>query len=159
MPGNENVYEADVVVVGAGLAGLVATAELTGAGKKVVLVEQEPEQSLGGQAWWSLGGLFMVDTPEQRRWGVKDSAELAWQDWSGTAAFDRQEDEWPKKWAEAYVEWAGGGKRGRDVALHGGPTQLVSGLEGPRHQDPAGAVFAVAGRDRQAAAGAAVSGL
>ncbi|HTR73536.1 MAG TPA: FAD-binding protein, partial [Solirubrobacteraceae bacterium] len=106
-----SVYEADVVVVGAGLAGLVATAELTGAGKKVVLVEQEPEQSLGGQAWWSLGGLFMVDTPEQRRWGVKDSAELAWQDWSGTAAFDRPEDEWPKRWAEAYVEWAGGGKR------------------------------------------------
>ncbi len=111
MPGNENVYEADVVVVGAGLAGLVATAELADAGRRVVLVEQEPEQSLGGQAWWSLGGLFMVDTPEQRRWGVKDSAELAWQDWSGTAAFDRQEDEWPKRWAEAYVEWACGGKR------------------------------------------------
>lgn len=110
MPG-ENVYEADVVVVGAGLAGLVATAELSEAGKKVIVVEQEPEQSLGGQAYWSLGGLFMVDTPEQRRWGVKDSAELAWQDWSGTAAFDRPEDEWPKKWAEAYVEWACGAKR------------------------------------------------
>ena len=111
MPETKNVYEADVVVIGAGLAGLVATAELSEAGKRVIVVEQEPEQSLGGQAFWSLGGLFMVDTPEQRRWGIKDSAELAWQDWSGTAAFDRPQDEWPKQWAQAYVEWACGAKR------------------------------------------------
>lgn len=108
---NNAIYKADVIVVGAGLAGLVATAELTNAGRKVALIEQEPEQSLGGQAHWSLGGLFMVDTPEQRRWGVKDSAELAWQDWSGTAAFDRPEDQWPQRWAQAYVEWAHGHKR------------------------------------------------
>src|SRR3954467_5498160 len=98
--------EADVVVVGAGLAGLPATAELADAGKKVLLLDQEPEASLGGQAFWSLGGLFLVDTPEQRRCGVKDSFVLAWRDWLGSAAFDRPEDHWPSRWARAYVEFA-----------------------------------------------------
>src|SRR5262245_40524077 len=103
--------DADVIVVGAGLAGLVATAELADAGRKVLLLDQEPEQSLGGQAFWSLGGLFMVGTPEQRRLGVKDTFELAWQDWQGSAAFDREEDYWPRRWAEAYVQFAAGEKR------------------------------------------------
>lgn len=102
----------DVIVVGAGLAGLVATAELTDAGRKVLLLDQEPEASLGGQAWWSFGGLFLVDSPEQRRLGIKDSRELAWQDWLGTAGFDRDdEDYWGKKWARAYVDFAAGEKR------------------------------------------------
>jgi predicted oxidoreductase len=101
----------DVVVVGAGLAGLVATAELADAGKRVVLVEQEPEASFGGQAWWSFGGLFLVDSPEQRRLRVHDSLELARQDWFGTAGFDRTEDHWPRQWAEAYLEFAAGEKR------------------------------------------------
>ncbi|RLV47996.1 FAD-binding dehydrogenase [Nocardioides mangrovicus] len=103
--------QADVIVVGAGLAGLVATAELADAGRKVLLLDQEGEQSLGGQAFWSLGGLFLVDTPEQRRLGIKDSHELAWQDWLGSAQFDRPEDHWPRQWAEAYVEFAAGEKR------------------------------------------------
>ena len=103
--------DADAVVVGAGLAGLVATAELADAGKKVILVEQEAEQSFGGQAFWSLGGLFLVGTPEQRRMGVRDTHELAWQDWLGSAGFDRDEDHWPGKWAEAYVDFASGEKR------------------------------------------------
>ena len=102
---------ADVIVVGAGLAGLVATAELAAAGRRVVLVDQEPEQSLGGQAFWSFGGLFLVDSPEQRRMRIRDSHELAWEDWLGTAGFDRPEDEWPRRWAEAYVDWAAGEKR------------------------------------------------
>src|SRR4051794_20807271 len=103
--------DADVIVVGGGLAGLVATAELAEAGKRVILLEQEPEASLGGQAHWSLGGLFMVDSPEQRRLRIKDSRELAWQDWLGTAAFDRPDDLWPRRWAEAYVDFAAGEKR------------------------------------------------
>ena len=103
--------DADVIVVGAGLAGLAATAELADAGRKVLLLDQEPEQSLGGQAFWSLGGLFMVGTAEQRRMGVKDTFELAWQDWQGSAAFDRDEDYWPRRWAEAYVHFAAGEKR------------------------------------------------
>ena len=102
---------ADVVVVGAGLAGLVATAELADAGKRVLLLDAEPEQNLGGQAFWSFGGLFLVDTPEQRRLKVHDSLELARQDWLGTAGFDRPEDHWPREWAEAYLQFAAGEKR------------------------------------------------
>ncbi|HEY3959701.1 MAG TPA: FAD-binding dehydrogenase [Solirubrobacteraceae bacterium] len=102
---------AAVIVVGAGLAGLVATAELCDAGRRVLLLDQEPEASLGGQAFWSFGGLFFVDSPEQRRMGIHDSRELAWQDWLGTAGFDRPEDEWPRRWAEAYVDFAASEKR------------------------------------------------
>ncbi|WPO74766.1 MULTISPECIES: FAD-binding dehydrogenase [unclassified Streptomyces] len=104
-------YDADVIVIGAGLAGLAATAELVDAGRRVVLVDQEPEHSIGGQAHWSFGGLFFVDSPEQRRLRIKDSHALALQDWMGTAAFDRPEDHWPRKWAEAYVDFAAGEKR------------------------------------------------
>ncbi len=103
--------DADVIIVGAGLAGLVATAELVDAGKRVILLDQEPEQNLGGQAFWSFGGLLFVDSPEQRRMRIRDSVELAWQDWQGTAAFDRDEDAWPRRWAEAYVHFAAGEKR------------------------------------------------
>lgn len=103
--------DADVIVVGAGLAGLAATAELADAGRRVLLIDQEPEGSIGGQAFWSLGGLFLVDSPEQRRARIRDSFELAWQDWLGSAAFDRPEDEWPRRWARAYVEFAAGEKR------------------------------------------------
>jgi uncharacterized protein len=104
--------DADVIVVGGGLAGLVAATEIADAGKRVIVVDQEGEQSLGGQAFWSLGGLFLVDTPEQRRLGIKDSFELALQDWMGSAGFDRDEDLWPRRWAEAYVAFAAGEKRG-----------------------------------------------
>ncbi|WP_030060423.1 FAD-binding dehydrogenase [Streptomyces novaecaesareae] len=106
-------FQPDVIVVGAGLAGLVATHELATAGKRVLVVDQENRRNLGGQAFWSLGGLFFVDSPEQRRAGIKDSLELARQDWFGSAAFDRLDDEdvWGRRWAEAYLAWAAGGKR------------------------------------------------
>ena len=102
----------DVVIVGAGLAGLTAACELIDAKKKVLLVDQEPANSIGGQAFWSFGGLFLVNSPEQRRLGIKDSKELAWQDWLGTAGFDRLEDEdqWGYQWAKAYVDFAAGEK-------------------------------------------------
>lgn len=102
----------DVAIVGAGLAGLVAACELADAKKKILLVDQEPENSIGGQAFWSFGGIFLVNSPEQRRLGIKDSKELAWQDWQGTAGFDRLEDEdsWAYKWARAYVDFAAGEK-------------------------------------------------
>ena len=108
--------DSDVIVVGAGLAGLVATCELLDAGRKVILIDQEPEQNFGGQAFWSFGGLFFVDSPEQRRMRIKDSVDLAMQDWMGTAGFDRLDGEdapdlWPRRWAEAYVNFAAGEKR------------------------------------------------
>ncbi|GAA3603038.1 FAD-binding dehydrogenase [Marihabitans asiaticum] len=103
--------DADVIVVGHGLAGLVATAELADAGRTVLLVDQESEANLGGQAHWSFGGLFFVDSPEQRRMGIKDTPELAMRDWMGTAGFDREEDHWPRRWAHAYLDFAAGEKR------------------------------------------------
>ena len=103
--------EPDAIVIGAGLAGLVAAAELVDAGKRVTILEQEPEASFGGQAWWSFGGLFLIDSAEQRRMGVKDSLELARQDWFGSAGFDRPEDEWGRKWSDAYLDFAAGEKR------------------------------------------------
>jgi predicted oxidoreductase len=103
--------DADAIIVGAGLAGLVAAAELADAGKTVIMLDQEPKQSLGGQAFWSLGGIFLVDSREQRRMGIRDSHALALEDWLGTAAFDRDEDFWPRQWAEAYVAFATGEKR------------------------------------------------
>ena len=103
--------DADVIIIGAGLAGLVAAAEIIDARKKVIVVDQEGEQSLGGQAFWSLGGLFLVDSPEQRRLGIRDSRALALADWLGTAGFDREEDFWPRKSAQAYVDFAAGEKR------------------------------------------------
>lgn len=104
-------YDADVIVVGAGLAGLVAAAELADAGRRVLLLDQEGDNSLGGQAFWSFGGLFLVDSPEQRRLRVRDSLDLALADWMATAGFDRDEDYWPRRWAEAYVHFAAGKKR------------------------------------------------
>lgn len=102
---------ADVLIIGWGLAGLVAASEALDAGRRVILIDQEPRTNLGGQAWWSFGGLFFIDSPEQRRMGIRDSLALATQDWFGTAAFDRPEDDWPRRWAEAYLRFAAGEKR------------------------------------------------
>src|SRR6202790_4254601 len=103
--------DADVIVVGAGLAGLVAACESIDSGCRVLIVEQENAANVGGQAFWSFGGLFFVDSPEQHRLGIRDSHELALQDWLGTAGFDRPEDHWPRQWAHAYVDFAAGEKR------------------------------------------------
>ena len=106
--------EAEVIVVGAGLSGLVAATEIADGGRRVLLLEREGEQDLGAQAWWSFGGLFLVDSPEQRRLGIRDSLELARQDWLGSASFeepDGSDDHWPRRWAEAYLQFAAGEKR------------------------------------------------
>ena len=103
--------QADIIIVGAGLAGLVAANEAANRGKTVLILDQEGRQNLGGQAFWSLGGLFMVDTPEQRRLKVRDSHALAKSDWYGSAQFDRAEDHFPKLWADAYLDFAAGEMR------------------------------------------------
>lgn len=103
--------QCDALIIGAGLAGLVAATEAVDRGLRVCVLDQEGEQNLGGQAFWSLGGLFLVDSPEQRRMGIRDSYELARQDWLGSAGFDRPEDYWPRLWADAYLEFAAGEKR------------------------------------------------
>ncbi|WP_051191846.1 FAD-binding dehydrogenase [Microbacterium luticocti] len=108
---HRSAHSTDLLVIGWGLAGLVAASEAVAAGKHVVIVDQEPRTNLGGQAWWSFGGLFFVDSPEQRRFGIRDSLELARQDWFATAGFDRDEDAWPRRWAEAYLQFAHHEKR------------------------------------------------
>src|SRR3954453_3054420 len=114
--GQDECVEADVLVVGGGLAGLVAAGELLDAGRRVLLLDQERPADLGGQAYWSLGGIFLVDTPQQRRFRIRDSFELAWQDWQGSAGWDplggpQPEDEWAGRWGRAYVEFAAGDER------------------------------------------------
>lgn len=121
--------QADIIIVGAGLAGLTAAVELAERGKKIIIVDQENENSLGGQAFWSLGGLFMVDSPQQRVMGIKDSHELAMQDWLGTAQFDRPEDHWPRKWAESFVDFAAGEMQPWLKSLGMGWTVLVGWAE------------------------------
>ena len=99
------------MIIGAGLAGLVAANELVARGKTVTILDQEGRQNLGGQAFWSLGGLLMINTPEQRRLKVKDNITLATNDWMGSAQFDRPEDHWPRQWAHAYLDFAAGEMR------------------------------------------------
>ncbi|MCT9867926.1 FAD-binding dehydrogenase [Paenarthrobacter aurescens] len=120
---------ADVVVVGAGLSGLVAAATAYAAGRTVAVLDQEPGASVGGQAHWSFGGLFMVNTPEQRRLGVKDSVDLALSDWMASAAFDRPDDRAALEWAEAYVDFAAGEKRAWLKSLGVGVFPLVQWAE------------------------------
>lgn len=124
LPAVADDFSPDIIVVGAGLSGLVATYEATRAGRSVLVLDQENEASLGGQAYWSLGGLFLVDSPEQRRIGIKDTFDLAWRDWQASAAFDRAEDEWPRRWAREYVAFAAGEKRQylHDLGLRFVPT-------------------------------------
>lgn len=106
----EEEFKPDAIIIGTGLAGLTAAMEITNVGKKVLLLDQETERNIGGQAFWSFGGLFFINSPQQRRMGIKDSLELAQQDWFGTAGFDRAADYWPRQWADAYLKFAAGEK-------------------------------------------------
>ncbi|KAL0468020.1 FAD binding domain-containing protein [Neurospora intermedia] len=100
--------EIPIIIIGTGLSGLVAAFELSLANLPCLLLDQEPRSSLGGQAFWSLGGLFLVDSSFQRRMGIRDSRSLALRDWLSSAQFDKleKEDYWPRRWAEAFVDFA-----------------------------------------------------
>ncbi len=93
----------DVVIAGGGLAGLVTAAELLDRGLRVVVLDRDAEEKLGGLAKRSFGGVMFVDTPEQRKLGLRDTPELAWSDWQSFADFEGG-DEWPQRWARTYVE-------------------------------------------------------
>jgi uncharacterized protein len=98
----------DVLVVGAGIAGLVVTLELLerlDPGKRILLVDRCQPHEVGGLAREAFGGMFMVDTQEQRRSGVQDSVELALEDWLRVAEFEER-DLWPRRWAQEYVSRA-----------------------------------------------------
>lgn len=100
---NVKSYQADVIIVGGGLAGLAIAYDLLDYGKKIVLLDKDEPENLGGLAKKSFGGVMFVDTPLQRRLGIKDSPELAMSDWNSFADFG-EHDHWPKKWAKFYVE-------------------------------------------------------
>ncbi|HEY2652368.1 MAG TPA: FAD-binding dehydrogenase [Solirubrobacteraceae bacterium] len=102
MPDNPRV---DVVVIGAGIAGLVVTLELLeqlDPGQRIILLDRCDPAEVGGLAREAFGGMFMVDTPEQRRSGIEDSVDLALEDWKRVAEFE-DADFWPRRWAEEYV--------------------------------------------------------
>ena len=97
----ENLLRADVVIAGAGLAGLVAAHELLDHGKSVLLLDKDVSENLGGLAKESFGGVHLVGTPQQRKSGIADSPELALHDWLSFARFG-EGDSWPRRWAELY---------------------------------------------------------
>ncbi|MDX2298736.1 MAG: FAD-binding dehydrogenase [Xanthomonadaceae bacterium] len=135
----DTLSQADVLVVGAGIAGIVTALELAEAGLRVLVIDRDDESALGGQARESFGGMFFVDTPEQRRAGIRDSIELAHADWLAFAQFDA-DDRWPRAWARAYVEhctqdvyrWL----RGRGVRYFPVPHWVERGLYTPGNSLP-----------------------
>jgi uncharacterized protein len=95
----------DVLIIGGGIAGITTALELLDGGKSVLLIDRDQERVFGGLARESFGGMFFVDSPEQRRQGIRDSPELAFSDWCSFAEFDA-EDDLPRAWAKAYVSRA-----------------------------------------------------
>jgi predicted oxidoreductase len=96
-----NKYQADIIIAGGGIAGLVTAYELIKKGKHVIIFDKDIEENLGGLAKESMGGLNMIGTPEQLQNGIHDSPELAYKDWLRRADF--QDDEhWPREWAKFY---------------------------------------------------------
>jgi predicted oxidoreductase len=102
MEPNNRSYQSDIVIIGGGLAGIAAAIELLDRDKKVIILERDSQEKFGGLAKESFGGIHMVNTPHQKRMGIKDSPELALADWHSVAQFG-EADAWPKKWAEVYV--------------------------------------------------------
>ncbi|HYL09131.1 MAG TPA: FAD-dependent oxidoreductase [Candidatus Acidoferrales bacterium] len=96
-------YQTEVVVAGGGLAGIVAAYELIDSGRRVLLIDKDNRENLGGLAKQSFGGVHLIDTPHQRRLGIRDSAELAWRDWQSVAGYGTADD-WPRRWAQLYCE-------------------------------------------------------
>ncbi|MBZ5530923.1 MAG: FAD-binding dehydrogenase [Acidobacteriia bacterium] len=99
-------FKTDVVIAGGGLAGIVTAYELLDSGHRVLLIDKDKRENFGGLAKQSFGGVHMIDTPHQRRLGIKDSPELAWRDWQSVAGYEANDD-WPRQWARLYCENSG----------------------------------------------------
>ncbi|MBZ0088119.1 MAG: FAD-dependent oxidoreductase [Thermomonas sp.] len=95
--------QSDVLVIGGGLAGIVAALECLRAGNRVALVDRDTRERFGGLALWAFGGMTLVGTPLQERAGIPDSAERALRDWVRFGELDPN-DTWPYLWAQHYVE-------------------------------------------------------
>ncbi|MBQ0745181.1 MAG: FAD-binding dehydrogenase [Marinobacter sp.] len=98
-----HTYKSEVVVIGAGLAGIATALELLDLNVPVVLLDGAPDGKPGGQANEAFGGMLLSNTAEQARNKIKDSPELLLADWHNAACFS-DDDHWPKRWAELYVE-------------------------------------------------------
>ena len=96
-------YQAETLVIGAGLAGICTALELLNNGRPVLLLDGCERQRFGGQAKEAFGGMLLSNTPEQRRNGIADSAELFWRDWQQAAQF-QPDSQWAQRWAKAYCE-------------------------------------------------------
>jgi predicted oxidoreductase len=90
-------------VIGGGIAGITTALELLEGGQSVVLVDRDSRERFGGLARWAFGGMALVGTPEQRRYRIPDTPELALEDWLRFGELG-EDDHWPKAWARSYVE-------------------------------------------------------
>ncbi len=100
---SKTLDRSDVIIVGAGLAGITTALELIAQGKSVLLLERDHLDAIGGLAKESFGGITMIGTPHQRRMNIPDSPDLAYRDWESFAEFEPS-DEWPRKWARFYCD-------------------------------------------------------
>jgi len=94
--------EVDVIIIGAGIAGLVTALECLDQGRRVIILDRDEAENAGGLAKLAFGGMALVDTPVQRKMGIKDNREIAMKDWLSFAEFGK-EDYWPQQWARQYV--------------------------------------------------------
>jgi hypothetical protein len=96
-------YSGDTIIIGGGLAGLTVALELLNCNQRIVMLDRDVFQNFGGLARESFGGINMINTPVQRRMGIRDSISLAHKDWLSFAGFG-PDDFWPKRWVEKYME-------------------------------------------------------
>jgi predicted oxidoreductase len=96
-------YKADVAIIGGGIAGISTAIELLKAGKKVLIIERDLEKNFGGLAKESFGGMFFINSPQQKFSKIKDNVKQAKKDWFSFAEFEENES-WGKKWAEAFLD-------------------------------------------------------
>lgn len=104
-PRKRQEYAPQVLIVGGGIAGICTALELLDKGIEVLLLDRDGEDKFGGMANEAFGGMHFVDTPLQRRNGIKDNKQLALDDWMAAAQFKKDgEDHYAKQWAKEYID-------------------------------------------------------